>query len=233
MEQRNRKKLLARVALLAFPVYIIQDSSKEHYQQQRGFIMKVRKLFLATAMAISSTAFATAAPYGLEWGMTVEELKGKGVVLSEPARNEGVLGAKASERFATFGASNLADEDSGSAFNVHFDEAGRLQVITRFSPDFAYDPFAKEGLEAYDAAKASLGSDYDHVYSAEHIAPFSGGTAKGDTYPCLKSNRCGVWMSVFHNEHKGWAMVELQGNSRRSGVLITRFEAPGEASVTQ
>ena len=175
------------------------------------------------ALAVSNLALAEshaqiygkyAAPFGLEWGMSKEQVTAMGVKLTpDDSDNESYT--------ATTLPKNLSDAEKYIlTFKPQFE---LVQVIT-FTSDITGDLYGSKGKERYSQLKTTLVNKYG---KPDYEFEWTGRTRiyedSDKFYECLEHDDCGRWASVWGSETDGAIGLKIKGLSRGKGYISLSY----------
>jgi hypothetical protein len=106
----------------------------------------------APSNSAASSSAVPAAPFGLEWGLTKEEVEARRIKLSEVQTSEG------SQSFTAIGLSKLVAGVETVVVNFGFDN--KLWKVTAASEDFPNDPYGFKVKARYSELKEILTEKY-------------------------------------------------------------------------
>lgn len=178
----------------------------------RFFLIVVLALFNMTGIAMANDA-----PFGLNWGMTEEELKDKGVQL--------VL-LEEDSHFKHFKTESLPQNISiAEAYSISLSKNYGLQhvsMVYRISDDV----YGRDGKKLYDRIKESLIEKYGSpTFTYEKIG-LKLYDESDEFYQCLAYTGCGGWISVYELKNKVNIGLRLTGSGRGKGALGLIYEGP-------
>lgn len=194
--------------------------------------MKIRNLIGTFTLAASAAAFGADAPFGLQWGVSLDEVVAQGVVIEEGAAS--TLGRMESDLIADYQIYSTTSieggNDSYSGYHLYFSPDNGLEMVTAVSEVLDADYSAKRGREVYQSVKSQLTEQYgEPYYQQEELHNRRGMESKPLVmYGCLVSNQCGYWMSAFsYPDGQISALLDLRGIDRSTGVVMTHYTARG------
>ena len=156
--------------------------------------------------------------FGLSWGMTYDQVKAKGVVLT-PVGEEGGISMYTAESLP------LDIGDVHEYALLFTKKRGLLKVGVYFNK-IEDDIYGTKGKEDFK----QLSDILKQKYTAGECAHDVGGKlfkARDEFYQCLKYKGCGLWLSLFNSEDRNISL-RLDGLARGTGQISLIFEAvPG------
>ena len=176
---------------------------------------------MALAPSALSQKVVDNCPFGLEWGMTVQDAKDLGVEMQKSG---------AEGRLTIYSAESLPKNLSiAESYALVFDSQFSLIKIKMVSNNIENDPYGTEGKEKY--------SDLKHILVTKYGPPEEGmsveliGLALYDEsdefYQCLAYSGCGYWMAGFTDKTSGMIVgLQLKGLSRGKGYIVLSYEGP-------
>ena len=177
------------------------------------------------ALAVSGIALAEshaqnygkyAAPFGLEWGLSKEQVTAMGVELTSTNPVKGIYTAKTLPK-------NLSDaEDYVLVFKQEFG----LVKVSALTSDITRDVYGSKGKERYSQLKTAVANKYgkpdDEFEYTDH------GIDSDQFYQCLAYDGCGAWASYWadtEGETDGSIALNIRGVSRGTGFIHLSYES--------
>lgn len=177
-------------------------------------------VLLAVGMSQAALAQSNDAPFGLSWGQSAEELRARGVNLSQTKRESD---------FTFFSATKVPIGISiAEKYSIIIHDRHGLQKVAMHSENFNNDPSGSDGRKAYADYKEALAGKYgppDSRYSRE-VVGVKLYKERDEFYECLKYTGCGMWSSLWSLANGGTIGLELKGISRGTGWLNLTYEGP-------
>jgi len=184
--------------------------------------MKVKQLFLISTLLVSTTSVAeTTAPFGLTWGMSVEESRELGVILTS-------FPSKHMPEVDQYKVDELPKDLSNADFYfLDFDDEYGLQRITMASDRIYNDVYGDEGKKAYLSLRKSLEEKYGEPSPSYEMIGLALWKEADEFYQCLNYEGCGYWRSFFSVEDSRERIIfELKGVGRGEGYLLLDYQGP-------
>ena len=157
-----------------------------------------------------------AAPFGLEWGMSKEQVTAMGVELTPWRPNEGGYQAKTLPQ-------NLSDAEIYTlAFKQEFGLV-KVIVVTR---KITGDLYGSKGKERYSQLKTAMVNKYGkpgHEYEKRLKDKFFGASDK--FYECLALAFCGAWESQWGNKTDGLITLQIRGIAQGTGFIALVYQS--------
>ena len=177
------------------------------------------------ALAVSNLALAEspaqiygkyAAPFGLEWGLSKEQVTAMGVKLTP---NESVKGA--------YTAKNLPKKLSdGEDYGLLFMQGLGLVKVFALTSDITGDLYGSKGKERYSQLKTAIANKYG---KPDREIEWTDRDIDSDQfYQCLAHDGCGDWLSHWRgteNETDGGILLHIRGVSRGTGFIHLGYES--------
>lgn len=187
---------------------------------------------VAPPAPVTAPAVAVA-PFGLEWGLSKEEVEARGIKLTETPTNEG------SQRFSATGLLKLVAGVETVIVDFGFDN--RLWKVTAASEDFPNDPYgfkvkARYGelsdilTEKYGKGKATHhtgGSIYDEARyflaglnggKSWHFTTYSAPGLSIELSVRAKDSDTGYWVLIYNNTELGKGYDKAKANHEKSAL---------------
>ena len=176
----------------------------------------MKTLLISIALIFALPCIASEdAPFGLKWGVGVDDLRNHGIKLQKLA---------AEGRVEVFLAKSLPKNLSiAKLYAIYFDQEFGLQKIAMFSEDITDDAFGYKGKEMYDDIKSKLKNKYGEPTKNSETVGLMLYDESDEFYQCLSYDGCGVWFSLFKNKEQT-IVVELEGKRRGHGYITIRYE---------
>ena len=178
----------------------------------------MKTLLISIALIFALPCIASEdAPFGLKWGVSVDDLRNQGIELQKgPAKG----------RVEIFTAKSLPKNLSmAESYGLVFDQEFGLQKIGMLSEDITDDAFGSKGKEMYDDIKSKLKNKYGEPTKNSEIVGLRRYDESDEFYQCLSYDGCGMWYSFF--EDKGQMIfVEIQGMRRGHGLIRLSYDGP-------
>ena len=170
------------------------------------------------ALAVSGIALAEshaqihgkyAAPFGLEWGLSKEQVTAMGVKLTPHKSAKDTYTAKTLPK-------NLSD---GEAYYLIFKQGFGLVAIGVVTNNITRDPLGSKGIERYSQLKTAIVNKYGKPDDEFERA------LRNQFYECLKHEGCGSWASFWASGTDGVIALELRGLTRGIGYIELKYES--------
>ena len=167
----------------------------------------------------ASSAFSQTGPFGLRWGMTVEDVKAQANVVPTNERKEG--------NFISYRLSSVPSPVSiAEQYLVIFHRSTGLQKATLVSKDFTGDPTGRDGKETYASIKSALIAKYGQPKTEFESTGNRLYKEVDEFYQCLRYSGCGAWASFWEpDETRGHIALQLRGTGRGVGYLTIGYES--------
>jgi hypothetical protein len=167
-------------------------------------------------------AFAEEAPFGLRWGATFEELKGRGIS-GDVTEDDGQMRIV---QIAT-----LPEAPGSTEFvRLGVDRRYGLQRILWVSKDLGDDPTGKKGVALYKTMKRSLSDQFGEPRSADEEIGESGDFGPNAFYQCLAEDGCGVFVTLWRTADTD-GRLRLIGTKAGKGWLEAVFIGPDWSDI--
>ena len=183
-------------------------------------------IIFVIALAVSNFACAPspaqnhgkyAAPFGLDWGLSKEQLTAMGVELTPV-------------EFATgaYTATNLPKKLSDAkTYTLQFKQEFGLVAIGVITYDIPGDPLGLKGKERYSQLKTAIVNKYG---KPDNEFEWSGRARLYDDrhefYQCLRyGGGCGAWTSVWGSDTDGVIGLQIKGRFDGRGYIILKYES--------
>ena len=177
------------------------------------------------ALAVSGIALAEshaqnygkyAAPFGLEWGMSKEQLTAMGVKLTPIDEAEGVYTA---ERLPK----KLRDVKE---YTLLLKQGFGLVKATAETNAFKSDYSGSAAKKRYSQLKTAIINKYGRPDTVAEQTGVNGTyQRRHQFYQCLMSVGCGAWASIWSNKKDGYISLYILGVSRSEGVVSIGYES--------
>lgn len=181
----------------------------------------LKKAFVSAlcVLALPATANTAPGPFGLDWGVTPEEVRNAGVVTTPH---------KSFSNISAHGASRLPQGHAyGKAYSLMFDADFGLQRVTLISEAISGDRDGAEGKIQYSLLKKRLTKQYGEPIAHIESAGEAFRLLPHEFYPCIAISDCGHWMTVFNGPGSaGRIVLEMHGISTGTGYLTVTHEGP-------
>lgn len=187
--------------------------------------MRFSFLLVAIFFALHSpAAHAQAAPFGLTWGASPEQVKAYSVAMVKAGEDT---------RFSIYLAESLpAPSGEAEAYKLLFAKDGRgLQQIVMEGRPYRSDWQGARGKGQYARLKGLISKGYGPPQRTKENNLAA--TLKKSTafYPCLMSRQCGIYASIWRLPDGSAIALRLEGLSSDSGRLVVTAEGPEFQSV--
>ena len=178
----------------------------------------MKTLLISIALIFAFPCIASEnAPFGLKWGVGVEDLRKQGIELQKDS---------AEGRLEIFSAKSLPKNLSiAESYSLVFDQEFGLQKILMLSEDITDDAFGSEGKEMYDDIKSKLKNKYGEPTKNFEIVGLRLYDESDEFYQCLSYDGCGAWVSAFEDKEQVIA-VQIKGMRRGHGYITLTYEGP-------
>ena len=192
-------------------------------------------LFAAALMTVAPSTFAQteekkaiAAPFGLKWGQSKDEIRALGVKFGIV----NIFGFTSTDKCTDEGAYEYCITNSlpKNIENVYFyrltinPKYGLIEVYYE-SESFVNDSYGTHGKEAYQRIKDFISAKYGAPISEE----YEGGTELSSNkyfYECLENEKCGQWRSDWEGTNDGFIQLRLYPESDDGGSLSLFYVSP-------
>ena len=182
----------------------------------------VRIAFARSSLAVMSLASAAAAqaqdaPFGFEWGQSLETA-------------EAITGTQASPELLWNRVHALHTETAPSVppdtdfISLAIDPALGLGRITWFSDDIVNDVFGNAGKEKYLKYKTILSGKYGQPTSSGEISGRELWEEADEFYQCLAYDGCGMYFTIWRAEGGLEIALQLKGLRRGQGYIEITYE---------
>ena len=182
-------------------------------------------IIFVIALAVSNLAVAESpaqiygkfsAPFGLEWGMSKEQVTEMGVNLTPHPSAKGAYTAKILPK-------NLSDAEE---YYLVFEQGFGLVKVSAHTKNITSDLYGSKGKERYSQLKTAIVNKYGKP-SRELEAT---GRARiydniDEFYQCLNYDGCGYWVSLWGNSAGGGIALNIEGLSRGTGYIALTYES--------
>lgn len=183
---------------------------------------------LSAVVALAVAGAAAAAddgPFGLRWGMTLDELRQRGTAIRKDTLLWGAVRSVSVARVAA------APADTTS-MNLAFDPELGLQRVIWYR-EVKNDRRGEKGRRVYAALKMSLLARYGRPDIGDEIVGLVLFDEPEDFYQCLAYEGCGVWASEWDPPNSGSVELAIEGVSRGSGVVVLTYQGPAWRKVVE
>ena len=157
------------------------------------------------------------APFGLQWGMSIEEVTAMGVTLTPHPSKKDVYSAKALPK-------NLSD---GEIYILRFKRGFGLVRVGALTSAITLDLDGAQGKERYNRLRTAISNIYgdpDEVHERTGAARVFDDS--NQFYECLLFAGCGYWVSFWGKQkNDGNILLEIRGLERGSGRVDLFFES--------
>lgn len=170
-------------------------------------------------LAFTTSVGAATGPFGLDWGVTPDDVKSEGVITTPH---------KTSTHIEVHGASHLPLGHSyGKAYSLMFDADFGLQRVTLISDTIEADADGSEGRIQYALLKQTLIDQYgEPIASAESVGD-AFQLLPHEFYPCIAISDCGSWRAQFNDlDGTGQIVLEMHGIATGTGYITVTHEGP-------
>lgn len=175
---------------------------------------------LCLSVVLFLSAFVTNAdsfpePFGLKWGMTVDELDRYGFapIQGFDTKFNGMSSKSAPKPWSK------AETYLALTYN------NRLVKVAAFSVDITDDIYGAEGKEMYNQIKDRLIRKYGNPSTQNEYVGRDLYDEPDEFYQCLDRSGCGAYISLF-KMFGGTIAIQLKGRRRGSGYLSIGYESP-------
>ena len=180
------------------------------------FVIALAMSNLAVAESPAQIHGKYSAPFGLEWGLSKEQVTAMGVKLTP------VESVKDSYTTKTL-PKNLSDAEE---YYLIFKQGFGLVVVYVFTSEIIGDVYGSKGRDRYSQLKTAIVNKYGKPSDGREKM---GGILRPEDidkfYECLKQYPCGLWISFWGNETDGRIILELNGIARGRGFVDLRYES--------
>jgi len=163
---------------------------------------------------LASLVFSQEAMFGLDWGMSAEQVESSGVALAktEIDRNFSIYRTASLPK-------NLSDVES---YTLIFDQSSLCKIVMT-GRTIGNDPYGTDGKARFSVIenllKAKYGKPESHCLAGLELYK-----DRDEFYECLKYRGCGLWMSSFKAENKSM-LLQLKGLGRGTGFITLTIES--------
>jgi len=182
--------------------------------------MQIMSLMLSVAL-LSVSSFARAdgeAVFGLNWGMSPEEVKSSGTIL--------VLKNK-SENLYIYRAESLPKNIKDARYyTLVFNNNKDLVKIIMFGETITNDFSGDKGKIRFGKISMALSKKYKVIKSITEVG-IRTYNEDDEFYQCLAYKGCGLWITMFSGENKN-ITLQLNGLEKGKGFIDIRAEAVPE-----
>ena len=157
------------------------------------------------------------APFGLQWGMSMEEVTAMGVELTPHPSKKDVYSAAALPK-------NLSDAE---IYILRFKRGFGLVRVGALTSAITLDLDGAQGKERYNRLKTAV----SNIYGKPDMVRERTGAARvfddsNQFYECLLFDGCGYWVSFWGKQKSGGnILLEIRGLERGSGRVDLFFES--------
>jgi len=179
--------------------------------------MKIRLLKLsAVLLSISSYALADGeAVFGLNWGMTPQEIKNSGIILMLKNRVKNLYIYRAESL-----SKNLKD---ARYYTLVFNDNEKLVKIIMIGQKITNDDSGKKGRIRFGEIASQLAQKYREVKSITEVG-IKTYNEEDEFYQCLAYKGCGLWIKMFRAKNKN-ITLQLNGIEKGKGYIDITVEA--------
>ena len=180
-------------------------------------------VFFAAIASVSAVAeeldAGFPAPFGLEWGLTQEQVKALGVTLTEDG----------SDGFLTFYRTNSLPKNLSNAdeYALLISPRHGLVKVVYASNTITKDAYGTSGKQHYEEIKRKLAAKYGTPESYEYSGRELYNEAD-EFYQCLLYDGCGSWVSFWEMKKSGLLShitLRLEGKRRGQGWIRIDYES--------
>ena len=175
------------------------------------------------ALAVSNLALAEspaqiygkyAAPFGLEWGLSKEQVTAMGVKLTPLDPTEESYATKTLPK-------NLSD---GKYYLLAFMQGFGLVEIRVLTSSITNDVYGSKGKERYNELKTAIVNKYGKPSKEWEWTDGSRLYDDSDQfYECLRSPPCGLWASAWGNDTDGMILLEIASDKPGVGYISLSY----------
>ena len=168
--------------------------------------------------SICNFAIAQDGPFGLQWGDTAQELREKGLTLSDTKR-DGL--------FSIYRTTSMPKNISiAESYSMIIHDRFGLQKVSVISKNIENDPTGREGKQIYNEFKSAISEKYGAASTSIERTGAKLYQEFDEFYQCLNHSGCGYWTSVWDLKDKGTIGIYLKGLSRAKGYIVITYEGP-------
>lgn len=179
--------------------------------------MKVMTAILSvTLILINSPAWADGeAVFGLNWGMTPQEIKSSGTILS--------LKNKINNLYIYRTKSLPKNLNETRYYTLVFDNNQKLVKIIMIGQNITNDISGKKGKTKFEEIAAALVKKYEEIKSITEVGVKTY-NEENEFYQCLAYKGCGLWVKMFEGKNKN-ITLQLNGLEKGKGYIDITVEA--------
>ena len=180
----------------------------------------IKGIIILFLLLITSVGSAATGPFGLDWGMTENEVRNQGVDLT----------FMFDDGLKVFTTESLPVNLSiAEMYALKFSKQFHLQSVMMFSKSFENDVYGTEGKEVYADFRAKLKKKYGAPDDEIERVGLELWDERDEFYQCLAYSGCGAWLSFFGgepgNSNSGMVVgLELKGEGRGIGYIKITYE---------
>jgi len=167
------------------------------------------------SVGVRAQAPVDEAMFGLNWRMTVDDVKANGVSLTK------VSGTGNIETYKTDSLPrNISD---GEEYRLIFSDGALVKLIA-IGRNITGDPTGRRGKERFEALHRGLVEKYGtqgKLFQRTGSKLYRGAD---EFYECLRYAGCGMWVSTFETPTKDIAL-EVKGLARGTGYIVITVES--------
>lgn len=190
-------------------------------------------IIFVIALAISSLALAEspaqnygkyAAPFGLEWGMSKEQVMEMGVELTPSDSVKGNYGTTTLPK-------NLSD---AKEYDLFFEQEFGLVLVAAYTRHMTGDLYGSKGKERYSQLKTAIIKKYGKPrleYEMTGLTRIFGDS--NQFYECLKYDGCGAWTSFWGSAKDGNIRLDILGLSRGTGWVSLIYASAASFTASE
>jgi hypothetical protein len=177
--------------------------------------MLKKMVFVMVLLVFNCFTANAQAPFGFEWGATLNEIVEIGVVPIESAiEYKGNYMIVPAKNAPTPGKIEYV-------YYLYFCTKTGLQRIKTVSIDIAEDPKGVFGLIQYHKAKQSLIENYGNVSTEHEMVKVK---RLSEFYPCIMDAKCGLWMCIIIGDEVN-VMLSLNARNLNTGYIETIYDS--------
>lgn len=172
---------------------------------------------LALVLSFSVFAKEIAAPFGLVWGQSKQELESMSVKFYKCENTQGFVRCRTKNPPKTVSFAEFYD--------LAFHQDTGLQEIVMAGNTIANDIAGSKGKALYAKVKSSLTRKYGQPHDSREVIGLKLYDEYDEFYQCLAYSGCGLWLSYWVGGAGGVVGLRLKGLSRGKGWLRMSYQS--------
>ena len=171
----------------------------------------------AKAPAADAPAAQVEAPFGLKWGMHLNDLDGLGVQINSTSKNGNLTMVNAKTMAQAF--------PDTATVNMLFDSQAGLVKVRWISTALSDDPDGTKGRVKYGELKKLMVQDRGNPTDETMVVGARLFDQEDEFYQCLAYDGCGVWTSLWEQKPSGGVLLSIEGEGPGKGFVQVDYES--------